>query len=392
MGIASVVSAAAAGLLSFFSPCVLPLLPVYVGLLTTDAGASISLGRRVAHTVAFVLGISCIFVMLGMGAASLGGIAQSPYLNIVLGVLIVVFGLYLAGVLKLDFLMRERRANMSKIKVKSPVSAFLLGLAFSFGWTPCVGPILGSILALAADSGSTLSGAGLLLAYSLGMCVPFVVITLASDLVLRHVRKLNKYMPRIQRIGGALIAIMGLWMVLTQVNVLINNHKAAENAVLAAAAQGSAQAGETDVSDVSSAWKNVVLTDLEGNKVRLSDYKGEPVYFEFWGTWCTNCVKDLDQLTELYQDHMQRGDIKVTSVVVPDQFGELSADEFVAWAHKNNLQIPVLMDTNGSLAKYLGVSGFPSSVFIDAEGNLVKMRVGSVERTTLEDLLSEIAQ
>lgn len=129
MGFGAFASAAAAGLLSFFSPCVLPLLPVYVGILTTDAGESMSLGKRVANTVAFVLGISFVFVMLGLGAASFGAVTSNPYVNIALGLLIFVFGLYLAGVLRIPFLMRERRANMTNIKVKGIASAFVLGLA-----------------------------------------------------------------------------------------------------------------------------------------------------------------------------------------------------------------------------------------------------------------------
>lgn len=398
MGFGAFASAATAGLLSFFSPCVLPLLPVYVGILTTDAGESMSLGKRVANTVAFVLGISFVFVMLGLGAASFGAVTSNPYVNIALGLLIFVFGLYLAGVLRIPFLMRERRANMTNIKVKGVASAFVLGLAFSFGWTPCVGPILGSILALAADQGNVAAGGALLLTYSLGMCIPFVVITLASDFALRHLRKLNKYTPVIQKIGGALIAVMGLWMILNQVTGLVNANKAArvqsaqDDAALVADAQGTAKAGDADVSDVSTAWKNVVLTDLDGNKVRLSDYKGEPVYFEFWGSWCTSCVQDLGQLTKVYKEHEKKGDVKVVSVVVPGFYGERSPEDFAKWAKENDVQIPVLMDTNGSLSNYIGVSGFPTSVFITKEGDLHKVRVGAIDVKTLESLISEIAE
>ena len=232
MDIACIVSAAGAGLLSFFSPCILPLLPVCIGVLTTGPSqggerVDLGLGAQVARTLAFVFGISCVFVGLGIGVASLGSAAASnPYLNVVLGFAIFVCGLFLAGILRIDALQREHRANLSRIKVNGVVGAFLLGLAFSFGWTPCVGTILGSILALAAGEGTVAAGAGLLCAYTLGQCVPFVVLTLGASALMSRVRRLYRYLPLIQKFGGALIAAMGLWMVLSQVGALANASKA----------------------------------------------------------------------------------------------------------------------------------------------------------------------
>lgn len=389
MDIAAVASALMAGLLSFFSPCILPLIPIYVGILTSDANAEkLNLGRRVAHTVAFVLGISTMFAILGFGAGALGGLLNNSVLAIILGVVIVFFGLYVAGVIRIPFLENEHRADMSKIQVNGVLGAYLLGLAFSFGWTPCVGPILGSILALAAEQGGALPGAILLLFYSLGMCVPFVVITLASDVLLSKVRNIHKYMPTIKRVGGILIAIMGVWMVVTQAQNLAAKSKTASTAEVLAA-QG-VSAGEADTSNVSSAWKNVVTVDLEGNKHRLSDLKGKPVYFEFWGSWCTNCVKDMGNLSTLYHEHEQKGDVQVVSVITPNYYGEKSAEDFKVWAQENGVDFPCWLDENASLSQYLNVSGFPTSVFIDSEGNLAKVRVGTIEPEELEQILSEL--
>lgn len=372
-----------------------PLLPVYVGMLTTDMREQVSLGRRIARTLAFVLGISCVFVIFGIGVATLGSLTSSPMVNVVLGLVIFVFGLYLAGLLRVGLLGRERRANMTNMRVRGVAGAFLLGLAFSFGWTPCVGPILGSILALAAEQGGAFVGGALLLTYSLGFCVPFIVITLAADLLLRHLKKLNRYTPIIQRVGGILIAAMGLWMVLSQVSALASSNKAPQqeqqedDAALVADAQG-VTSGETDASGVSSAWKNVVLTDLDGTKHRLSELKGKPVYFEFWGSWCTSCVQDLGQLTEVYEEHRQAGDVQIVSVVVPGFYGERDADDFVRWAREQGVRIPVYMDTKGSLSQYLGVSGFPTSVFVGSDGEIQRIRVGAISRDELEQLLSEL--
>ena len=389
-----VVSAALAGLLSFFSPCIVPLLPVYVGILTTDANSKqLSLAARCANTAAFVLGICFVFVSLGAGAGVLGQTLNSPYIAIALGMVVIVLGLHLAGVLNISFLNREKRANLGKIRVRSALGAFVLGLAFSFGWTPCVGPILGTILALAAEQGSALVGAVLLLVYALGLCVPFVVISLAANMLLSRLRALHSYLPAIQKAGGILIAIMGIWLVFSQVNSLVVQQRANDSALhdnveaLSANDVRGVAAGDADLDAVSSAWKNVVLTDMDGNKHRLSELKGSPVYFEFWGSWCDSCVADLGQLTEVANEHVERGDVQVVSVVTPGFYGERDADSFVAWARENGVSVPVWMDTNCSLATHLNVSAFPTSVFVNSEGDIVKIRLGAIDRDELESIL-----
>lgn len=396
MDLGLIVSAALAGLMSFFSPCIVPLLPVYVGILTTDANSEkLSLAARSANTIAFVLGICCVFVSLGAASGALGQVLSSPYVAIALGIVVIVLGLHLAGVLKISFLNREKRANLSQIRVSSAFGAFVLGLAFSFGWTPCVGPILGTILALAAEQGSALAGAALLLIYALGLCVPFVAITLAANALLARLRSLHKYLPTVQRVGGILIAIMGVWLVFSQVSALQIQQRANEEAqqdpvaISANDARGVA-AGDASLEAVSSAWKNVVLTDLDGQTHRLSELKGKPVYFEFWGSWCDSCVADLDQLSEVAAEHTQTGDVQVVSVVTPGFYGERETDAFVEWAQQNDVSVPVWMDTNCSLATHLNVSAFPTSVFVDSSGDIVKIRLGAIDRAELEDMLSSL--
>ena len=386
-------SALLAGLLSFFSPCVLPLIPVYVGMLAGDAEAAArgvsgraNRLRLLANALAFVLGISFVFVALGIGAGLLGSLLNNAYLTCALGLLVFVFGLQTAGLIHIPLLERQVKAEVKGPRKGKVATSFLLGLAFSFGWTPCVGPILGTILALAADQGGVAASAGLLLVYSMGLCVPFLVIALASDLLLKRVRKLNRFLPAIQRAGGALIAVMGLWMVFSQVGTLVGANRPTVTDVNLT----EVKAGDADVSGVSSAWKNVVLTDLSGEKHRLSELKGTPVYLEFWGSWCSSCVQDLDQMQEVWREHEQVGDVLVTSVVVPGFYGERSVDEFLAWAEQEGVEAPVYMDTNGSLSAYLGVAAFPTSVFINSDGTIARIRVGAIERDELERLLAEL--
>lgn len=406
MSLAAVASALGAGLLSFFSPCVVPLLPVYIGMLAVNGeDGHAGLACRAVSALAFALGICCVFVALGFGAGALGALLDNAYVGIALGIVVMVLGLHLAGIIRIAALDGEKRPLMGAGSGAHGVAgSFVMGVAFSFGWTPCVGPVLGSILALAAEQGSALVGAGLLLAYALGLSVPFVAIALASGVALDYVRKLTRWLPTVQRVGGVVIALMGVWLVFSQVSGLVARQSALEAAEraqqsqteaatggsLVAKAQG-ASAGDASLDGISSAWKNVVLTDLDGNKHRLSELSGKPVYLEFWGSWCSSCVADLDQLGEVWQDHDREGDVTVVSVVAPGFYGERDADDFVAWARENNVRVPVYMDTNLSLVTYLNVAAFPTSVFIDSEGNLARIRVGAIERADLEDALSQLS-
>lgn len=403
MSFGLIASAVGAGLLSFFSPCVLPVLPVYLGALCQPSqDGKASLASRLGNTLAFVLGICSIFVMLGVGVSLLGSVANNPYLTIALGLVVVAFGLELAGFIRIPLLEREYRAKLGSIEARGLLGSFLLGLAFSFGWTPCVGPVLGTILALAAQQGSMLVGMVLLLVYSLGFCVPFMLIALVSDAALVRLRRLGPWLPKIQRVGGVLIVLMGLWMVFNQVSVLtalsrVSSDEAAyesaettqDNSRLIADANG-AHAGDLELNGISSAWKNVILTDLDGSQHRLSELSGKPVYFEFWGSWCESCVQDLGQLTEVWRERERAGDVTVVSVVVPGLYGERDIDDFVAWAAENDVELPVYMDTNGSLSTYLNVVAFPTSVFVGSDGSLSKIRAGAIERTELDELLDQL--
>ncbi len=444
MSLALVASAAVAGLLSFFSPCILPLLPVYIGMLTTDAtrgggaaengpaassdaktagGGRLSFGRRCANTVAFVLGIMFVFVAMGAGAGAVGSLANNAYLTVACGLLVVVMGLLMAGVISVPALSGTRRFDVSRLHASGVAWAFVLGLAFSFGWTPCVGPIMGTILALCADAGSALAGAGLMLAYGLGLCVPFLVLTVGAGVLVSRIGAIRGVLPWIQRIGGALVVVMGLWMIFSQVHDLVTAASVPidETDPVVAAAPASvsgttaaSQAGDTvssataasqasdaalaaapatqssGASHVSSAWKNVALKDLDGSTIRLSSLVGKPIYLEFWGSWCSSCVADLDLLKDLYAEHRETGDVQVVSIVTPGSFGEKDADDFVAWAGEQGVNFPCYMDLRASLVSYLGIVGFPSSVFIDSSGTVVEVHTGGLDHDDLEAKLSQL--
>jgi cytochrome c-type biogenesis protein len=214
----SIVAALIAGLLSFLSPCVLPLVPPYLVYL---AGASlervadgdVTPRRRkevVLAALLFVCGFSTVFIAFGASASAIGQLvlAYSPQLSIVAGIVIIIMGLHFLGLTRLSVLMREKRAPMAK-----PVGlwgAYVMGLAFAFGWTPCIGPILAAILAVAASKETVIKGAGLLAVYSAGLGIPFVACAFAIEPATAALARFRRHLAIVEKVMGALLVLTGI--------------------------------------------------------------------------------------------------------------------------------------------------------------------------------------
>ena len=217
------------GMLSFLTPCVLPLVPAYISFISGHSVSELKVkgkNPRLAASVFiasifFVLGFSTIFILLGAAAGELGHVVYSAkaILTRVAGVLVIFFGLQLAGVFKLMPLMREKRYQ-GEIKAAGPARAFFFGLAFAFGWTPCIGPILASILAVAANQGTLVHGVLLLMAYSLGLAIPFLLTALLIEEFLKFSNKVKPYFRVIEVSGGIILIAVGVLMVINRFEVL----------------------------------------------------------------------------------------------------------------------------------------------------------------------------
>jgi cytochrome c-type biogenesis protein len=210
------VVAFAAGLLSFLSPCVLPLVPSYIGFLTGMSLPEMSGRRRAAlgHAVLFVLGFSLVFMLLGASATALGRALNyyQVWLQRIGGVLIIAFGLVCLGVIKVGFLNQEHRLQMEH-KPMGYLGSALVGMAFAAGWTPCIGPVLGGILGLAATSQDLGRGMLLLAVYSAGLAVPFLLAAVALESFLNWFQRFRRYLPWVMRITGVLLIFVGVLMV-----------------------------------------------------------------------------------------------------------------------------------------------------------------------------------
>ena len=205
-----------AGLLSFLSPCVLPLVPSYVTFVTGLSLEDVPHARRASlvHALLFVVGFSLIFLALGATATVVGRVlgAGREWITRVGGVLVIVFGLYLLGVLNVRAFAQERRLHLAD-KPLGYLGTVLVGAAFGAGWTPCLGPILGSILTVTASSASLPRGLGLLGAYSLGLAIPFVLSAVAVERFLALFTRVRPYLGVVSKLSGALLVVAGVLMV-----------------------------------------------------------------------------------------------------------------------------------------------------------------------------------
>jgi cytochrome c-type biogenesis protein len=203
-----------AGVLSFLSPCVLPLVPTYLAYVGGSGAARRAVLLR--NALLFVLGFSLVFIAMGASASALGSLLREhrTVLMVVGGVIVVGFGLVMLGLVRLPFLYRDtRRPVGADAKPQTPWGALALGSAFGFAWTPCIGPVLGGILTIAGASGTLASGVGLLAVYSLGLALPFLLAAVALEPFLRVSRGLRPYLPWVERAAGVLLVIVGVMMI-----------------------------------------------------------------------------------------------------------------------------------------------------------------------------------
>lgn len=377
-----------AGLLSFLSPCVLPLVPGYVSLISgvsidhlrTGDGSRKNARRAVIlNSIAFNIGLSMIFLSLGVLAGLLGKtVTANPWFRIIGGIVIIAFGFQLMGLLKVGALYKDTRF-FSQQKPRGMLGSLTLGMAFAAGWTPCIGPILGGIIGLAATSGNWKTGLYLSCFYAAGLSVPFLLTGLGINKFLGFYSKFRKHLHKVEVVSGVMLIAIGLLVATNKVAVL--------NAWFAKIIPDASALLDNDtkvevlppieMSRVESA-PEVELKDVVGAPFRLSELRGRVVLLNFWGTWCVPCRKEIPELNDMHHELEPEG------LTVVGASWNSPVSDILDFQHQIKIDYPILLDSESVGDKFGGIQSFPTTFIIDREGRIRYKVPGQRNRATFE--------
>jgi cytochrome c-type biogenesis protein len=385
----------AAGILSFLSPCVLPLVPGYISLMSgvsidrLKEGSSGSGGnaRRavILNSLAFNAGLSVIFLALGTTAGLVGAsIISNPWVRGIGGVIIILFGLQLIGLLKISTLYKDTRF-FSNEKPRGPLGSFTLGIAFAAGWTPCIGPILGGILGLAAASGGWRSGLMLSAFYSAGLSIPFLVTGLGINQFLAFYGKFRKHLHKVEVVSGAVLIVVGL-LVMTGKSTLLTSSRLAAwlpNAEgwikvnPSAPATSSVPSGSLSGANFELA-PEVHFQTLAGQEFTLGQLRGNVVLLNFWATWCIPCREEIPVLNAMQHELEPRG-LRIVGASLED-----TAEGVESYQKEvRKFEYQVLVGGDEAKAKF-GGTPLPTTYLIDREGRIRQKIIGARDRAGWE--------
>ena len=416
------------GLLSFFSPCVLPLMPLYVSYLAggarqVDEEGRIHYPRKkvFVNTLFFVLGISGAFFLLGFGFTALGifFLDNRIWFARISGMIMICMGLYQMGVFgQSKMLSSEHRLSVRLDQwVMGPLPALLLGFTFSFAWTPCVGPTLGSVLLMAGSSGNAGKAAVLIGVYTLGFVIPFLAVGLFTGKVLDFFRKHGNIVKYTVKIGAVLLILMGVMTLTGYMNRMtdylsdfgglagggVTQEKSAEQDLAGededVSVAGTGEGDTTDQAPVTEQEEeqretvpapDFTLVDQFGKEHTLSEYKGKTIFLNFWGTWCPPCRSEMPEIQKLYETYgSNEGDLIVLGIAAPEYGDEGTVEEIKEFLSENEYTFPVVMDETWEVFYWYGISAFPTTFMIDAEGNVYGYVQGAITGDIMESIVQQ---
>ena len=416
-----------------FSPCVLPLIPLYIGYLSSGTGTLGEDGKMhykkskvMLHTLFFVIGVSFAFFLLGLGFSALGTFFkdnQDLFAKIG-GVLVIFFGLYQLGIMRKDsqLLGTERRLPFRlNLLAMSPVTALLMGFTFSFAWTPCVGPALTSVLIMSASAKTSAMGFILIGVYTMGFVIPFLAVGLFTTTLLDFFKNHMNVVRYTVKAGGVLMILMGVLMFTGKMNDVTgylaglgntetvsdkgesskNPDSPKENTSQDSVSSQEAKEtpSESLLDSLTPTPSPVVLPpaidftleDQFGNTHTLSDYKGKTVFLNFWATWCPPCKAEMPDIQKLYEEYQDAGDdsLVILGIAAPGYGQEGSKEEIKVFLEENSYTYPVVMDTTAETFMSYGITSYPTTFMIDKDGNVFGYISGQLSEEIMRDIIQQ---
>ncbi len=391
LSIANILIAFAGGLLSFLSPCVLPLVPGYLSLMS---GVSIdhlkgeggsrraALRAVVVNSIAFNIGLSVIFIALGATAGLVGSsIISNPWVRIIGGIVIIIFGLHLIGLLKIKWLYRDTR-QFSSEKPRGVLGSLTLGIAFAAGWTPCIGPILGGIMALAATTGGWKGGLVLATFYSAGLAVPFLITGLGINKFLGFYSKFRQHLHKVEVVSGIVLILIGV-LVATGYSSLLTSSRLAGilpnfESWLKVAPPATAVAPPANATFPRA--PDVEFQALDGKPFHLASLRGRVVLLNFWATWCVPCRAEIPEFNVIQHELEPKGLSVVGVSVSPVD----TADAIRSFQKDVKQEYTVIRGAEEIGAKFGNGPGLPVTYVLDREGRIRQKFIGPQTRASFE--------
>ena len=353
------------GFLSFVSPCVLPLVPLYMSYLSNGARDYDEEGnikyktlKIFVMTLFFVLGISVTFVILALSLKAIRPLISkySNIISIIGGTVLIFFALHDLGIITISFVNKTKRINLDINASKmSYIKAFLLGFVFSFAWTPCIGPLLSNALMLAATEPQ---GYLYILFYALGLVVPFIVTGLFTSTILNLINKKKNILKYTTKIAGVIILCFAIYMIYNASKEIVNTNSSASN---------NSSSADTNYIYV----PNTIFKDQDGNDFSFEDYKGKYIFMNFSATWCTYCESEIP-----YYEEFSKNSDAICIYVMSDEVNE-QAGLIKDYYDKHNLTNRIIVDENLELYYLCQINSFPTLFVIGPDGSLVAYAQGA---------------
>ncbi len=369
------------GLLSFLSPCVLPLLPVYMGYLSGQIDNENPHAQRkiLVLTLCFIIGIFSALLLLNTGINIFSQFFKEHMTFIIRagGILIILLGIHQLGIIKFNTLEKTFRIQVKKKNIPTYLFAFGLGFAFSFSWTPCIGPALSSILLLANSSQSFLMSNLLMLTYALGLTIPFLILGIFTNKALHWFSKYKRFVNYSVKIGAVILILIGIMMFTGKGNSISN--------YVSPIAQN--ETAKEEKEDAKNPPLTFALYDQNEQLVSFEDLRGKIIFLNFWATWCPPCVAELGHIQELSEQYKESKDVVILTTVLPGDRG-VSKHDILDFIEENGYTMPVLFD-DGTLFGYFGINSFPTTLMINRDGTPYGYAKGQLTKEMMEKLISQ---